>query len=258
MEKHSVARLIGAPPGYIGYEEGGQLTEKIKRKPYSVILLDEIEKAHGDVFNILLQVFEEGELTDGSGNTVSFRDAIIILTSNIGNREYQKIGKMGFSDQSLSEGKNEKVNDELKQLFSPEFLNRIDEVIFFHKLEKKHIKEIVNIMLDDINDRLEDKKIILKFSVSVKKHLIEEGFSDIYGARNLRRVIQSEIEDELTSALLSGKCVENSSIKVVMKGKSVAFKTEEIIEHEENVIKDEPADDSEDTSTEITNILKST
>ena len=140
MEKHSVSRLIGAPPGYIGYEEGGQLTEKIKRKPYSVILLDEIEKAHQDVFNILLQVFEEGELTDGSGSTVSFRDTIIIMTSNIGNREYQKISTMGFGHDGPETDRLDKVRDELKRLFSPEFLNRVDEVVYFHKLDRGHIQ----------------------------------------------------------------------------------------------------------------------
>ncbi len=224
MEKHSVSRLIGAPPGYIGYEEGGQLTEKIKRKPYSVILLDEIEKAHQDVFNILLQVFEEGELTDGSGSTVSFRDTIIIMTSNIGNREYQKIGKMGFSHEKPEAGTVEKVGDELKKLFSPEFLNRIDEVVYFHKLDRGHIRRIVDLMLDRINEKLWERKIELVFSTGIKKYLMERGFDENYGARNLRRVIQSEIEDSLANELLKGNVRENLKLKVVLKGKNIAFK----------------------------------
>jgi ATP-dependent Clp protease ATP-binding subunit ClpC len=225
MEKHSVSRLIGAPPGYIGYEEGGQLTEKIKRRPYSVILLDEIEKANPDVFNILLQVFEEGELTDGSGSTVSFRDTIIIMTSNIGNREYQKIGKMGFTGgESPENAPNEKVGDELKRLFSPEFLNRIDEVVYFHKLTRSHIRRIVDLMLSRINEKLWDRKIELVFSAGVKKYLIEKGFDDNYGARNLRRVIQSDIEDALANELLKGAIHESARLKVVLKGKSVHFK----------------------------------
>jgi ATP-dependent Clp protease ATP-binding subunit ClpC len=225
MEKHSVSRLIGAPPGYIGYEEGGQLTEKIKRRPYSVILLDEIEKANPDVFNILLQVFEEGELTDGSGSTVSFRDTIIIMTSNIGNREYQKIGKMGFAGAEAAESApREKVGDELKRLFSPEFLNRIDEVVYFHKLTKTHIRQIVDLMLSRINEKLWDRKIELVFSAGVKKYLIEKGFDDNYGARNLRRVIQSDVEDALANELLKGAIRESARLKVVLKGKSVCFK----------------------------------
>jgi ATP-dependent Clp protease ATP-binding subunit ClpC len=225
MEKHSVSRLIGAPPGYIGYEEGGQLTEKIKRRPYSVILLDEIEKANPDVFNILLQVFEEGELTDGSGSTVSFRDTIIIMTSNIGNREYQKMGKMGFAGAEEAESApREKVGDELKRLFSPEFLNRIDEVVYFHKLTKSHIRQIVDLMLSRINEKLWDRKIELVFSAGIKKYLIEKGFDDNFGARNLRRVIQSDIEDALANELLKGAIHESTRLKVMLKGKTVCFK----------------------------------
>jgi len=225
MEKHSVSRLIGAPPGYIGYEDGGQLTEKIKRRPYSVILLDEIEKAHPDVFNILLQVFEEGELTDGMGTTVSFRDTIIIMTSNIGNREYQKTAKMGFANAEVSaNGVNEKVSDELKKLFSPEFLNRIDEVVYFHKLEKNHIKQIVDLMLAMINEKLWERKIELVFLPSVKKYIIEKGYNENFGARNLRRVIQNEIEDALASELLQGNIHESAKLKVTLKGKSISFK----------------------------------
>ncbi len=225
MEKHSVARLIGAPPGYIGYEEGGQLTERIRRRPYSVILLDEIEKAHFDVFNILLQVFEEGELTDGSGSTVSFRDAIVIMTSNIGNREYQKIGKMGFGgEETRDDGTREKVTDEMKRLFSPEFLNRIDEVVYFHRLDRGHLGKIVEMMLDGINRKLLARKIRLEFSAGVKKYLVEKGFDDNSGARNMRRIIQNEIEDSLADEVLKGKMHDSVTLKVLLRGKTIHFK----------------------------------
>ena len=225
MEKHSVSRMIGSPPGYIGYEEGGQLTEKLRRRPYSVVLLDEIEKAHPDVLNILLQVFEEGELTDGSGNTVSFRDSIIIMTSNVGNREYDKTGRLGFTGgKDPSSEKNERVSDELKRVFNPEFLNRVDDVIFFHRLEKEHISKIVSIMLDEINERLSERNIELVFSSNVKKHLINTGFDPRFGARNLRRVIQNQIEDNLADALLRGKCSNSAKIQVIMSGKKVSFR----------------------------------
>ncbi|TFH42992.1 MAG: ATP-dependent Clp protease ATP-binding subunit [Chrysiogenales bacterium] len=225
MEKHSVARLIGAPPGYIGYEEGGQLTERIRRRPYSVILLDEIEKAHFDVFNILLQVFEEGELTDGSGSTVSFRDAIVIMTSNIGNREYQKIGKMGFGgEETRDDGTREKVTAEMKRLFSPEFLNRIDEVVYFHRLDRGHLGKIVEMMLDGINRKLLARKIRLEFSAGVKKYLVEKGFDDNSGARNMRRIIQNEIEDSLADEVLKGKMHDSVTLKVLLRGKTIHFK----------------------------------
>lgn len=225
MEKHSVSRLIGAPPGYIGYDEGGQLTEKIKRRPYSVILLDEIEKAHQDVFNILLQVLEEGELTDGSGVTVSFRDTIIIMTSNLGNREYQKGGKMGFSADARDGDTREKVEDELKRFFSPEFLNRIDEVVYFHKLERTHVKRIVELLLNRLNDRLRTKHIECIFTPAVVRFIMDRGYSEEFGARHLRRVIQSDIEDLLANEFLKGTIRESSRIRVSMKGRNVAFST---------------------------------
>ena len=177
------------------------------------------------MFNILLQVFEEGELTDGSGMTVSFRDTIIIMTSNIGNREYQKMGKMGFADLHEKEsGSEDRVSDELKRLFSPEFLNRVDEVVYFHKLDRNHISKIVDLMLEQINEKLWERKIELVFSSGVKKYLIEKGFDDNYGARNLRRVIQCDIEDALANELLKGNCPESVRLKVVLKGKAVSFK----------------------------------
>lgn len=227
MEKHSVSRLIGAPPGYIGYDEGGQLTEKIKRRPYSVVLFDEIEKAHPDIFNILLQVLDEGELTDGSGDTVSFRDTIIILTSNIGNRVFQKGGKLGFANDTDTEESDdaEKVSDELKKVFNPEFINRLDEVVYFHKLKRDHIMEIVDIILDEINDRLKERGCTLIFSSKIKAFFLDKGYDEKYGARNLRRIIQRELEDRLAVEMLKGRVKDSTRIRVVLKGGVLAFKT---------------------------------
>lgn len=238
MEKHSVSRIIGAPPGYVGYEDGGQLTEKIKRKPYSVILFDEIEKAHPDVYNILLQVLEEGELTDSYGSTISFRDTVIIMTSNVGNREFQKISKMGFvQSRNEEEGQRAKVSEEVKRIFSPEFINRIDEVVYFHRLEKKHIKKIVDIMLTEVNRRLKERNLELEYSAKVKNFLAEKGFDDNYGARFLRKTIQSEIEDTLAMELLSGKFKDCRRLYVGMKGSSIYFKAikEEVAPSDETV-----------------------
>ncbi|HPQ52113.1 MAG TPA: ATP-dependent Clp protease ATP-binding subunit [Spirochaetota bacterium] len=225
MEKHSVSRIIGSPPGYIGYDEGGQLTEKVKRKPYSVILFDEIEKAHPDIFNILLQIFEEGELTDNAGTVVSFRDAVIIMTSNVGNRDFQHRSKMGFlesDDFSLAE--REKVLDELRKLFTPEFINRLDEVVYFHKLNRDHIKKIVDLMLDEVNEKLEDRSLELEFSKSVRKYLSDYGFDEKYGARFLRRTIQNEIEDALATEVLKGNFENCRKLFVGLKSKKIYFK----------------------------------
>jgi ATP-dependent Clp protease ATP-binding subunit ClpC len=225
MERHSVSKLVGAPPGYVGYEEGGQLTEKIKRKPFSVILFDEIEKAHPDVFNILLQVLEEGELTDNFGSHISFRDTIVIMTSNVGNREFQRMGKMGFSPtDTISNDERDKVFDAMKGLFSPEFLNRVDEVVYFHKLNRKHIREIVNLMIQEVNERVAEIGLDLEFSNRVKNFLANKGFDDKFGARYLRRTIQSEIEDKLALEMLEGKCRDSKKLFVGMKGKSLYFK----------------------------------
>ena len=229
MEKHSVSRIIGSPPGYIGYDEGGQLTEKVKRKPYSVILFDEIEKAHPDIFNILLQIFEEGELTDNAGTVVSFRDAVIIMTSNVGNRDFQHRSKMGFlesDDFSLAE--REKVLDELRKLFTPEFINRLDEVVYFHKLNRDHIKKIVDLMLDEVNEKLEDRSLELEFSKSVRKYLSDYGFDEKYGARFLRRTIQNEIEDALATEVLKGNFENCRKLFVGLKSKKIYFKTLEM------------------------------
>ena len=225
MEKHSVSRIIGAPPGYIGYDEGGQLTEKVKRKPYSVVLFDEIEKAHPDVFNILLQILEEGELTDNNGSAVSFRDTIIILTSNIGSRELAASSRMGFIEDGDSSSHDRDTHfKELKRLFSPEFINRLDEVIYFHKLERKHITKIVDLMLDDVNERLGEKGIELVFSRGARKHLAEHGYDEKFGARFLRRAIQTGVEDPLATEMLKGKFEKASRIAVGVKSGRFYFR----------------------------------
>ncbi|TAL35435.1 MAG: ATP-dependent Clp protease ATP-binding subunit [Spirochaetes bacterium] len=225
MEKHSVSRIIGAPPGYVGYDEGGQLTEKIKRRPYSVVLLDEIEKAHQDIFNVLLQVLEEGELTDNFGSTISFRDAVIIMTSNVGNREFQKHGRMGFVETGAAEGaEKDRVYDELKRLFSPEFINRLDEVVYFHRLDRGHIRKIVDIMLAEVNARLVDKGLELEFSRSVRDLLADKGHDEKFGARYLRRIIQTHVEDALAMELLHGNFRDAQKIAVGVKGDSLTFR----------------------------------
>ncbi len=219
MEKFSVSRLVGAPPGYVGYEEGGQLTEKVRRKPYSVILLDEIEKAHPDVFNILLQVLDDGILTDGLGRRVDFRNTIIIMTSNIGARDLQKLGKgFGFSqtdnvDFNYTSMKST-VEDALKRVFNPEFLNRIDDVIVFHPLEKKHIYKIINIMVVDLFKRVKDLGIEIKLSQNAKDFLVEKGYDAQFGARPLRRAIQKYVEDPMAESILSNDLGEGDLITV--------------------------------------------
>ncbi len=225
MEKHSVSRIIGAPPGYVGYDEGGQLTEKIKRRPYSVVLLDEIEKAHQDIFNVLLQVLEEGELTDNFGSTISFRDTVIIMTSNVGNREFQKQGRMGFMESGeAADDEKDRVFDEVKRLFSPEFINRIDEVVYFHRLEHAHIRSIVDLMLTEVNGRLAERGMELVFSRSVCDYLAGKGHHDRYGARYLRRTIQSEVEDALATELLHGRFKDVHRLLVGVKGASITFR----------------------------------
>jgi ATP-dependent Clp protease ATP-binding subunit ClpC len=205
-ERHTTARLIGAPPGYVGYEEGGQLTEKVRRKPYSVVLLDEIEKAHPEVFNILLQVLDDGRLTDGKGRTVDFRNTVIIMTSNVGAQTIKKGGALGFTVNREAEYTNmkDKVMDELKKQFRPEFLNRIDEVIVFHSLAEEHIQQIVDLMSEDLRKRLKEQDIHFVLSQEAKAFLAKEGFDPQYGARPLKRAIQRHIEDQLSEALLSG------------------------------------------------------
>ncbi|WP_066390039.1 ATP-dependent protease ATP-binding subunit ClpC [Neobacillus mesonae] len=208
MEKHSTSRLVGSPPGYVGYEEGGQLTEKVRRKPYSVILLDEIEKAHPDVFNILLQVLEDGRLTDSKGRTVDFRNTVLIMTSNVGAEALRRNKFVGFNiqdtaDQDYKDMKG-KVMEELKKAFRPEFLNRIDEIIVFHALERKHLNEIVTLLSDQLIKRLKEQHISIELTTAARDKISEEGYDPEYGARPLKRAIQKHIEDRLSEELLKG------------------------------------------------------
>lgn len=220
MEKFSVSRLVGAPPGYVGYEEGGQLTEKIRRKPYSVVLLDEIEKAHPDVFNILLQVLDDGIITDGLGRRVDFKNTILIMTSNIGAREIKKDGVFGFGEEPLEKhayrDMKKTLEESMKKLFNPEFLNRIDESIVFHSLTKEHIKEIISISTKQLFDRLGHMGLTLQFDDDARDFLADKGYDPNYGARPLRRALQNYIEDPLAEEILKGHFPEGSVIRVAM------------------------------------------
>jgi ATP-dependent Clp protease ATP-binding subunit ClpC len=208
MEKHTVSRLVGAPPGYVGYEEGGQLTDAIRRKPYSVILLDEIEKAHYDVFNMLLQVLEDGRLTDSQGRTVDFKNTVIIMTSNVGSQHLKRdAAGLGFlSDERAKANEGEaaknRVLDEVKRIFRPEFLNRIDEIIVFSSLTDQDLKQIVDIMLKEVANRLTNADLSLELTESAKNELLKEGRDHAFGARPLRRAIQKMIEDEVSEMII--------------------------------------------------------
>jgi ATP-dependent Clp protease ATP-binding subunit ClpC len=226
MEKFAVSRLVGAPPGYVGYEEGGQLTEKIRKKPYSVILLDEIEKAHPDVFNILLQILDDGILTDSYGRHVNFRNTIIIMTSNAGTRDVKKSGTVGFgksSGENDYEAMKSKVMDELKRIFNPEFLNRVDETVVFFALAKKEISQIVEIQLRDVQGRLTDRNITFSISARAKEFIVESGFDPILGARPLRRAIQRLLEDRLAEEFLAGKFQDGDAIDIDLEDTSLVF-----------------------------------
>jgi len=227
MEKHSVSKLVGSPPGYVGYDEGGQLTEMVRRKPYSVILLDEIEKAHPDVFNILLQIFEDGHLTDSQGKRVDFKNTVIIMTSNLGAREIQKNTPMGFKkinteDLSYDEIK-EKVMSELKQAFRPEFLSRVDEVIVFHKLQKHQIYNIMDLMMSRVQQQLELQGITIELKKNAKELLLEKGYDSTMGARPMRRCIQNLIEDPISEKLISGEVRSGQKIEVSAKEDKMHF-----------------------------------
>ena len=219
MEPHSVSKLIGSPPGYVGYDDAGQLSEYVRRNPYSVILFDEIEKAHPDVFNLLLQILEEGTLTDTHGRKVDFRDTIIIMTSNLGAREMQKGGKMGFAEdiERRHENRKDKLIEELKRHFNPEFLNRIDEVITFHTLDKDHILKIVTILVSQMNERLFDKKIKLNLDDKANERVVTLGYDEKYGARPLKRTLQRELEDYMANRMLEGAYNDPTEIFVTVK-----------------------------------------
>ncbi|SEN59645.1 ATP-dependent Clp protease ATP-binding subunit [Lihuaxuella thermophila] len=232
MEKHTTSRLIGSPPGYVGYEEGGQLTERVRRKPYSVVLFDEIEKAHPEVFNILLQVLEDGRLTDGKGRTVDFRNTIIIMTSNVGASTIRKNTRLGFTtgdgniDKDEYEQMKQNVMEELKKSFRPEFLNRIDDVIVFHSLKEEHLQQIVSLMAEELRKRLKEQDIDFVLTEAAKKHLAKEGFDPTYGARPLRRAITKHIEDRLSEELLRGNISRGDSVTIdVRDGELMVEKT---------------------------------
>jgi ATP-dependent Clp protease ATP-binding subunit ClpC len=228
MEKHSVSKLIGSPPGYVGYEEGGQLTERVKRNPYSVILLDEIEKAHPDVYNILLQVFEDGHLTDGLGNTIDFKNTIIIMTSNIGARHLSKHTSLGFqgpSEESTAQKMEDAVMQEVKRLFNPEFINRLDETIIFNSLTNDDLAKIVDLMVAQLNENLVHKRLTVSITDDAKQWILEKACKDKnYGARPLRRAIQRYIEDPLSEALIQGQLKELSNVEVYLEGTQLWYR----------------------------------
>ena len=209
MESHSTSKLIGAPPGYVGYDDAGQLTDKVKRKPYSIILFDEIEKAHPDVFNILLQVLDDGKLTDSQGNTVSFSNTIIIMTSNAGSNLNNN--SIGFGKQTVDKGK---IEDSLKEVFRPEFLNRVDEVVVFDSLTQNELLQIVDLMLNDTIKALKDKDITMHISNDAKKYLLKKGTNIKFGARPLRRAIQRYLEDEISERILKGEIIDGQNVNV--------------------------------------------
>ena len=231
MEKHSVSKLIGSPPGYVGYEEGGQLTERVKRNPYSVILLDEIEKAHPDVYNILLQVFEDGHLTDGLGNTIDFKNTIIIMTSNIGARFLSKHTNLGFqgpSEESTAQKMEDAVMQEVKRLFNPEFINRLDEIIIFNSLTNADLAKIVDLMVAQLNQNLTHKHLSVTVTDDAKQWILEKACKDKnYGARPLRRAIQRYIEDPLSEALIQGQLKDVANVEVYLEGTQLWYRSGE-------------------------------
>lgn len=231
MEKHAVSRLVGAPPGYVGYDEGGQLTEQVRRRPYSVILLDEIEKAHPEVFNILLQVLEDGRLTDAQGRKVDFKNTVVIMTSNVGASTIEKNTKMGFVTETADEKEKnaytkmkDRVMEELRRTFRPEFLNRLDETIVFHSLNKEHIKSIVDLMLNELNQKLTEHQLQMEVTDGAKEVLVDEGFDSEFGARPLRRAIQRLIENPLSEELLAGNFTEKDTILIDGENMKINFK----------------------------------
>ena len=230
MEPHSVAKLIGAPPGYVGYDEGGQLTEKIRRRPYSVILFDEVEKAHPDVMNMLLQILEDGRLTDAQGRTVNFKNTVIIMTSNVGAKLITDKNKLGFAGGNAEENKNQEyetikkeVMGELKKQFRPELINRIDDIIVFHKLEDEDIKKIIDIMLVQVQNRLSTQNIKIDIDQSVKDLIAKKGVDTNYGARPLRRAIQNMLEDKIAEAILDGVIKPKKKAKAVVKDDKIVI-----------------------------------
>ena len=227
MEKHTVSKLIGSPPGYVGFDEGGQLTEKLRRRPYSVLLFDEIEKAHPDVFNILLQIMEDGRLTDSHGRMVDFKNCVLIMTSNLGAHDIMNKRKIGFVEEMTSssnyESMQEKIMEELKRSFKPEFLNRVDDIIVFQRLNEEDTKKIVTLMLNRVVDRLKERNVFLAFTDEAKDYLAKQGFDENYGARPLRRAIQQMVEDTLSEEILEGKIKIGDNVKMHVEGGKPVF-----------------------------------
>jgi ATP-dependent Clp protease ATP-binding subunit ClpC len=227
QEKHTISRLIGSPPGYVGYEEGGQLTEQVKNKPYSVILFDEVEKANKEIFHTLLQMLDEGHLTDSLGRKINFKNCLIIMTSNIGVKKLQDFGTgIGFSSNAYSneEQKKEILKKEMKNYFSPEFLNRIDDTIVFNSLTEESIKQIVNIELTKLMKRLGELKLVFKFDDKLVSHISKVGFDDTYGARPIKRAIQDQVEDLISEEVLNGNVIEGKQYTLSIKTDKVIIK----------------------------------
>jgi ATP-dependent Clp protease ATP-binding subunit ClpC len=231
QEKHTVSRLIGAPPGYIGYEEGGQFTEAVRRRPYRIILLDEIEKAHPEVFNSLLQVLDDGRLTDGHGRTVDFKNIVVIMTSNVGVELIKREVSLGFAtkrDEARAhkqsyEDMKEKVMAEVKKTFRPEFLNRLDDIVVFHELTAEQLRNIVDLMAKDLQERLAERKLGVELTEKAKSWLAKAGYDPLYGARPLRRAIERYVENPLSTKVLQGEFKEGDTIKVDLKGDALTF-----------------------------------
>jgi ATP-dependent Clp protease ATP-binding subunit ClpC len=241
MEKFSISRLVGAPPGYVGYEEGGMLTEKVRRKPYSVILFDEVEKAHPDVFNLLLQALDEGQMTDSGGRKIDFRNTVIIMTSNIGSRQLKEFGTgVGFKTINNSYAEEEHRRDvlkkELKNFFSPEFLNRVDEIVIFNALVKEDIKKIVTIELDVLSKRLIGLNYNITFNETVLNLISEVGFDETYGARPIKRAIQDKIEDFISEEIIKGNIIENGNYSLTSENNLVKI----LLPDNQNEIEEKP------------------
>jgi ATP-dependent Clp protease ATP-binding subunit ClpB len=220
QEKHTVSRMIGAPPGYVGYEEAGQLTEAVRRRPYAVVLFDEIEKAHPEVLNVLLQLLDDGRLTDSKGRTVDFKNTVVIMTSNLGSQ---------FLTGEATEGARRQVTDALRDHFRPEFLNRIDEIIFFHALDREHMKRIIDIQLAGLIRRLEERKIHVELTDAAKEYLVREGYDPTYGARPLKRAIQRRVLDPLALRVLEGDFLEGDTVVVDVSGDALAFEKRQTV-----------------------------
>jgi ATP-dependent Clp protease ATP-binding subunit ClpC len=235
MEKHEISKLLGAPPGYIGHDSGGKLTEMVRRRPYSVILFDEIEKAHQEVYNVLLQILEDGHLTDGQGRKVDFRNTVVIMTSNVGAKEAVRGNPLGFgvnSADTLDWDRMKKIiMDEAQKLFRPEFLNRIDEMVVFRPLSREHLLRIVEIMLSDVRLRLGEQGIDIDIENEAKAMILDKGFQPKFGARPLRRAIQSMIEDKLADSVLAGRIGKGNTVTVKVTDNEIAFNTDDFALH---------------------------